>query len=93
MNVVDVNFKNNSRSLSRYNNVRKNRCTLSNTDEFDPNILVKKIRIIHEKQFKSKGDCVEAQMIIEELVGIDAITRQQHKTLCDKFTTYPLVHF
>ena len=74
---IDVSYTNHLGSLGHINNVRKNRSTLSYIEHIDPNILVDKIRKFHEKLFKSKGDCVDTQMMKDELLTIEAKTRQE----------------
>ena len=59
---IDVNYTNHLKSKGHINHVRKNRCTLSNTNSMvvkthnnmegnDPNILVDTLRNVYEKLF------------------------------------------
>ena len=52
--------------------------------DFDPNVLFEKFRISHEIKFKSKEDCVEAKLLLDELVRVDSISREEYNNFCTK---------
>ena len=91
---IDVNFTSHLRSLGHDNNVRKNRCTSSDTnsmiEDIDPDILVDKLRVIYEKNytFIPKRERIGLKMIIDDFSRTKSITQKQFNKLCIKFNLY-----